>query len=118
MHIKGKNALNSVVLGARIRQARERQGLSQEELAALVSKDQRAVSDYENGKRKLSAVDLANFARVLNVSVLYFYEGEITVHDLEYAILKEFQQISTNEAKRALIEVARVFSDTWGQASD
>lgn len=109
--------MNSVLLGSRIRQAREQKGLSQEELATLVSKDQRAVSDYENGKRKLSAVDLSNIAKVLNVSVLYFYEGEVTLHDLEYTILREFQQISTDEAKRALIEVARVFSHTWGQTS-
>lgn len=109
--------MDSVLLGTRIRQARERRGLSQEELAARVAKDQRAVSDYENGKRRLSAVDLARFARALNVSILYFYEGEITIHDLEHALLREFQAISGDEARRALIDIARVFSSTWGPSS-
>ena len=46
--------MDATWLGFRIRQARERRGLSQEDLAAAVSKDQRAISEYEAGNRKLA----------------------------------------------------------------
>ena len=61
------------ILGERIREARERAGISQEDLAVAVGKDQRAISEYENGKRKLSVTDLPMFARTLRVPLLYFY---------------------------------------------
>ena len=54
-------------LGQRIRTAREAQGLSQEEFAARISRDQRAVSEYENGKRKITVTDLPRLAEVLGV---------------------------------------------------
>jgi transcriptional regulator with XRE-family HTH domain len=45
-------AQNPPSLGARIRRARERAQLSQEELAALVGASSRAVGDWENNRRK------------------------------------------------------------------
>lgn len=102
--------LNAKLLGARIREARERLGLSQDELAELVSRDQAAISAYENGKRKVSAVDLPLFAQALEVSVLHFFEGEITPDDLDRAILHEFRQLPTVEAKRSAIDVLRTLS--------
>jgi transcriptional regulator with XRE-family HTH domain len=45
-------AQNPPSLGARIRRARERARLSQEELAALVGASSRAVGDWENNRRK------------------------------------------------------------------
>ena len=103
--------MDGILLGQRIRQARERLGLSQEEFAIAVSKDQRAISDYENGKRKLSATDLPTFARMLGVPLLYFYEGEMEFSgDLDRIILDEFQQLPTAEAKQYAIEFVRLFS--------
>jgi transcriptional regulator with XRE-family HTH domain len=112
MRFKDNTPLDSKLLGSRVRQARERLGLSQEEFAALVSKDQGAISEYENGKRRISAVDLPTFAQVLNVPLLYFYEGEIGVHDLERAMLQEFQYLPSSEAKQAVIEIIRILTNT------
>jgi transcriptional regulator with XRE-family HTH domain len=103
--------LDTKLLGSRIREARERVGLSQEELAAAVSKDQGAISEYESGKRRLSATDLPALARALNVSLLYFYEGEVSGSDLDRAILHEFHQLPSTETKQAAIEIVRIFSD-------
>ncbi len=99
------------ILGSRIRQAREQLGMSQDELAIEVSKDQRAISEYELGKRKLSAADLPIFAQILKVPLLYFYEGEISLQDLDRAMLDEFQQLPSSEAKQTAIEIVRVFSN-------
>jgi transcriptional regulator with XRE-family HTH domain len=101
--------LDAKLLGARIREARERMGLSQEDLASLVSKDQGAISEYESGKRKLAASDLPTFANALRVSLLYFYEGEISGYDLDQAMLSEFHQLPNAETKQAAIEIMRVF---------
>lgn len=110
MQLRGKTVVSLVTLGARIRSAREQANISQEELASRVSKDQRAVSDYENGKRKLAAAELPAFARALNVSVLYFFEGEISQNDVDRALLKEFHQIASTEAQQDVIEIVRLVS--------
>jgi transcriptional regulator with XRE-family HTH domain len=103
--------LDPELLGTRIRLARERLGLSQGDLAALVSRDQRAISEYENGKRKLAATDLVMFARVLNVPLLFFFEGALSEEDLDREALSEFNRIPTFEGKQAAIQIVRVFAD-------
>jgi transcriptional regulator with XRE-family HTH domain len=111
MCFKDVPKLDMKPFGQRLRQAREEKGLSQEEFAALISKDQRAVSEYEHGKRRVSAVDLPVFARVLDVSLLYFYQDVTNPNDLEMAMLQQFRRIPTTEAQKAAIEIMRVFSN-------
>ena len=96
------------LFGNRIRQARERRGISQDELARLISKDQRAISEYENGKRRLAAVDLPVLANVLDVSLLHFFEDDPNVYDLDRFLLEEFHRLPTLKAKQILIGIARV----------
>jgi transcriptional regulator with XRE-family HTH domain len=103
--------LDTELLGNRIRVARERLGLSQEELGTVVSKDQRAISQYENGKRKLSATDLPTFAQTLKVPLLYFFEGEAVLEDLDKAVLDEFRRLPIQEAKQAAIDLIHVLLD-------
>ncbi len=97
------------VLGERIRQARERKGLSQEDLAALVARDQRAISEYEHGKRRISVTDLPTFARALDVPILYFFEGDLNPRDLDRTILDEFNRLRSDELRQYAIELIRVF---------
>lgn len=99
------------ILGQRIRLARERLGMPQEELAAAIGKDQRAVSEYEHGKRRIAAVDLPRFAEVLQVPLLYFYEGELRPDDLDSALLYQFHRLSTAAARQKAIELLRVFTE-------
>jgi len=106
--------VDPTVLGTRIREARERLGMSQEDFAVAVAKDQRAISEYERGKRKLPVTDLPTFAEVLGVPVLYFYEGELTHHDLDLVLLDEIRRLPTPEAKQAVIQIIRVLASTTG----
>lgn len=112
MQIEDRIQLEPELLGERIRLARERLGISQNELANRVSKDQKAISEYENGKRKLAVTDLVDMARVLEVPILFFFEGSLTSEDLDRAILEEFRRIPTHEGKQAFVELARVFAET------
>jgi transcriptional regulator with XRE-family HTH domain len=56
------------VIGARLREWRKRQGMSQAELAAELGINQTAVSDYETGEARIHAAMLAALARVLRTS--------------------------------------------------
>jgi transcriptional regulator with XRE-family HTH domain len=99
-------------LGRRIRRARERLGMPQEELAAAVERDQKAVSEYENGKRKLPATDIPTFASVLGVPVSYFFEGDVQVDDLDQVLLREFHTLPSREDKHVAIQAVRLISET------
>src|SRR4051794_23244935 len=101
-------AVDSKLLGARIREAREKVGLSQEELASAVGKDQGSISEYENGNRRLFAIDLPAFARALRVPLLYFYEGDALPTDIDRLLLEEFRQLPSLEAQQAAIDIIRV----------
>ena len=48
IRFQDKSSVDARTFGARIREARERLRLSQEELAEAVSKDQAAISEYES----------------------------------------------------------------------
>lgn len=99
-------------LGQRIQQARERTGMSQRDFAEAVGKDQKAIYEYETGKRRISAVELASFARALGVPVSYFYEGDFKTDELDQVLLQEFHSLPTDEDKNAAIQSVRLLLDT------
>lgn len=63
-------------LGDRIRISRERQRLSQSELAKRIGKTQTAVSEYESGTRAIRITELPMLAEVLGVSMSYLVGEE------------------------------------------
>ena len=97
-------------LGQRIRKAREARGLSQEELAELISRDQRSVSEYESGKRRIFAHDLPTIARALEVPLVYFYRDVLSKDDLDVALLEEFHRLNA-EARKTLVGMARLLTE-------
>jgi transcriptional regulator with XRE-family HTH domain len=103
--------LNQKALGLRIRQARERLRISQEEFAAFVSKDQRAISEYENGKRKLPAIDIPVFAKVLQVPLTYFFEEEGMAGELDAVLLEYFHQLANRETQAIAIQMIRLLGE-------
>lgn len=69
-------------MGQRIREARERLGLTQEALAELIGRDQHTISHYETGSRALIVTELPALARALRVPISYFFgdydpDGEV-----------------------------------------
>jgi len=61
-------------IGKRIQQAREEDGITQEELASRLGCTQSALSNYELGKRRLYLNLLNQIAQVLNRPLEYFME--------------------------------------------
>jgi transcriptional regulator with XRE-family HTH domain len=104
--------LDAVWLGQRIRQARERRQMSQEDLAVAISKDQRAIYEYEIGKRKLAVIDLPLIATVLEVPLMYFFEEDISLQDLDAALLNHFHVLPNPETRQAAIDILRIYSES------
>ncbi|WP_353814849.1 helix-turn-helix domain-containing protein [Agromyces sp. SYSU T00266] len=64
-------------LGGRIRQERERTGLSQGDLASLADIDRTAISKIETGVRKVTAIELLRIAEAVGVRMARLLEDPI-----------------------------------------
>ena len=63
-------------MGARLRQAREYLGLSQESVAEALGVPRASVSAMESGRRKVSSLELRNLARLYRRPLDWFYTSE------------------------------------------
>lgn len=61
--------------GERVRELRQKRGLSQEELARAAGLHRTYVSDIERGKRNVALMNIARLARALGKSVGELTEG-------------------------------------------
>lgn len=64
-----------VNIGKRIKAARQKAGMSQEELAQVIGSTKSAVSRYEAGKRQPSYDQLQRIAKALSVSIYELFDG-------------------------------------------
>jgi len=62
-------------LGARIAACRKEQGLSQTQLGELVGQSQQVIADYETGRRRIPACNLASIADALGISTAKLLDG-------------------------------------------
>jgi transcriptional regulator with XRE-family HTH domain len=60
---------------ARLRDLREKRGLSQEELAARLLVPLSHLADVEGGRKSASIIDLENFAQQFNISTAELLQG-------------------------------------------
>ncbi len=79
------------IIAKRIREMREKIGLKQEELAALVGVSKNTVWNWENGRREPRSSEINKLANVLGVSVSYLM-GEIDM-DHENVKKNSFQPV-------------------------
>jgi transcriptional regulator with XRE-family HTH domain len=68
-------------LGDRLREARKYLGLKQEEVATYLKIPRTALTDIENGQRRVEAIELARLAKLYRQPVGYF-TGEDTAASL------------------------------------
>jgi transcriptional regulator with XRE-family HTH domain len=105
--------LDAKQFGVRLRQAREQLGLSQEDLAVLVGKDQRSISEYETGKRRLSVTDLPALAAALKVSILFFFDESEDKPELEQAVLYYFHVLPTPAAQHTAVDILQILARSF-----
>jgi transcriptional regulator with XRE-family HTH domain len=108
-------------IGERIRTAREKQAITQEELGKRIGKTKTAVSSYEHGKRMVSVGDLPELANALKVSINYFFGEEMIQNDEEevppevQVILKDLQPFliafTNSDHKTTTVEIKIIKRD-------
>jgi transcriptional regulator with XRE-family HTH domain len=85
-------------IGARLRQRRVMNGLTQQGLADLIGVTYQQAHKYENGVNRIAAGRLYTIAQVLGVHVGYFYEG-----------LESAQRSASTPQQRVFLDLARNF---------
>lgn len=65
-----------VEMAARLRDAREYLGMSQDEVAAALKLSRPAITNIESGGRKVEAIELDQLAQLYGRPVTYFLSGE------------------------------------------
>jgi len=88
-------------LGNRLRESREYLGLSQESVAEHLGIPRASISAMENGKRKVSSLELKHLARIYKQPLSYFLGEDEFVHD------EQSQDVTFS----ALYRTARALSD-------
>lgn len=58
----------------KLRKARKEKGLTQLEVANAIGKPQSYIAKCENGERRVDVIELAEFAKIYDESILYFLE--------------------------------------------
>lgn len=103
--MKGVHCVDDVTLGERIRIARTMRGLSQEELAERIGKDQKAISKYELGQRRMFATEIPKLAAALDVPIIFFFEDAATDSDLDHEILKQIHKLPNHAAQNGALDL-------------
>lgn len=92
-------------IGARIREARIRLNLTQEELASRVGVTKSAIANYENGVSTPKVEILYALMRALAVDANFLYEQEASPEDEELAAYLE--ELKNRSEMRMLFKLAK-----------
>ncbi len=63
-----------ILVGKRVKELRNKLGVSQEELADMAELDRTYITSIERGKRNISIVNIEKLANALNVSLSIFFD--------------------------------------------
>jgi transcriptional regulator with XRE-family HTH domain len=104
-------------MGARLRQAREYLGLSQEAVAEALGVPRASVSAMESGRRKVSSLELRDLARLYKRPLDWFYDGgaEPIAEDETFSALFRATKNLNQEDKKQVLRFAE-FLKGAGQA--
>lgn len=112
-------SLDAKTIGRRIKEARERRGMLQNELAQRLGRSQRALSDYEAGNFLVKIPELVSIADILETPVLYFIQGETSpaaaLDEQSVEMLNQLRRLSRPEDRNRAIELVRILSDAIEQ---
>lgn len=96
-------------MAARLKEAREYLGLSQEEVANALNIPRPAISRIESGQRNVEALELEQFSRLYTRSIEYFLSGEKPKEELQGTVAFAARALK-GLSQKDLDEVARFAS--------
>ena len=101
-------------LGERLREAREYLGLSQQEVADLLGVSRPAVSQMESGRRKVSTLELREFARLYRKPYEWLVGEELPNEDeVTRALYRTTRELSDRD-RAQLLNFAQFLSSAEG----
>lgn len=87
----------------RIRAARVQSGLTQEQVARLLSYQRPTISEIEAGRRKVSSDELVSFAKVFGVSIEWLASGDVPGEDPNVQLAaRELAKLKSEDLNRVL----------------
>jgi len=75
-------------VAVRLRQAREYAGLSQGQVAKMLDMHRPTISEIEAGRRRVSAEELTEFARIYDVGASWLLGEDLEMNDAEMASIE------------------------------
>jgi Zn-dependent peptidase ImmA (M78 family)/DNA-binding XRE family transcriptional regulator len=109
--MKGVAILTAVQLGNNLRAARERRGLSQQEVADVLHLPRTAVTNIESGVREVSTLELTRFANLYRISPTSLLESG-TGEDASVVLMRTLKQACiSDEVAQAIADVRSLFHE-------
>lgn len=103
--------LNAVQLGNNLRAARERRGLSQQEVADSLQIPRTAVTNIESGLREVSTLELTRFAHLYRISPTSLLEMGMS-EDASVVLMRALEQARiSDEISQAIEDVRDLFHE-------
>ncbi|OGU16770.1 MAG: hypothetical protein A2076_07075 [Geobacteraceae bacterium GWC2_53_11] len=100
--------LTSREIGERVREFRKRRGLTQEQLAEIVSVTFQQIQKYENGFNRMNTDKLQAIAQALSVPASSFFDDdkgeERLLSEQERKLVNGFRSIPSSEVREFLVE--------------
>ena len=99
---------SGVEIGYRLRVMRQKAGLSQEQLAELLSMTSQQVQKYESGKSKLNTDRLQQVAHALSVPLLAFFsdqDGNVIIGDSERVLMEAYRAIRNQDVQESIVKI-------------
>ena len=95
----------SIEVGMRIRDFRKAKGVTQEELGFRTGLNQSQIYKIENGIRRFNSEQLEKISEALDVPVIKFFQGEITIDTKvsNQKLLRAITQLPTSKRELAVI---------------
>ena len=102
--------LNCKKIGERLRKLRKYMGLTQKQVAEILSVGRDAILRIEKGDRKIDLQELMNFSKLYNISMDELTMEEHTINSSDVAFARGFNELSEKDKKEiiSLIEYKNI----------
>ena len=99
-------------LGTRLRETREAEGLTQEDVAKLLGVSRVIITNIESGTRKVSAEELDKFSKIYGRSMDELVHGKITEENVKM-FARTFSELSEEDQEEIvnLIKFKKMYKD-------
>jgi transcriptional regulator with XRE-family HTH domain len=100
-----------VYVGARIRMRRLQLGYAQEKLGDAIGISFQQIQKYEKGTNRVGSSRLDQIAKILKVSVAFFFEGKSDSDDMKTTPAEDFLDLLQSKRVIALLKAIRGIDD-------